>query len=147
MAGMRILLQRLLNEQGQGRKTLPHIGMAGRQPHPHARWNRDHPRSSSAAMMRTSAAVSTSTRTRTVRPPAIRISIVSGFADEIAAGKNGAGKAMGTKLGLGTSGLSSAFLQRNNKLGLIPWRRATAEMFGQFPDASATIAAFSAADH
>jgi hypothetical protein len=36
--------------------------------------------------------------------------------------------------------------QRNSRLGLIPWRRATAEMFAQLPDASATIAAFFAAD-
>jgi hypothetical protein len=88
-----------------------------------------------------------SARTRTVRPPAIKMSIVSDFAAGSAIDKDGAGKATGTKAGIEASGLSSAFRQRNNKLELIPWRRATAEMFTQFPDASATIAAFSAADH
>ena len=146
MAGMRILLQRLLDEEGQGRKTLPHIGMAGRKPDPHARRNRDHPRPSSATIIRTSAAGSTSVLTRTVRPPAIRISIVPGFAGAMAAGKDGAAKATGTKAGIGVSGVSSALLQRNKRLGLIPCRRATAEMFRQFPEASATIAAFSASD-
>src|SRR5262245_14308373 len=42
MAAEWIALQNLLHLQRQRRKALPHVGVAGRKPHPHARRKRDH---------------------------------------------------------------------------------------------------------
>src|SRR5262245_17961018 len=66
------------------------IRVAGRQPHAHGaaadgvRRHRDHPRASSASMMRTSAAVSMSDPTRTMRPPSSTIPIVPGLGSVLA---------------------------------------------------------------
>ena len=77
-----------------------HIGMPRCQPHAHSTVgdglcrNRDHRPASNAVIIRTSAAVSTSAPTRTVRPPAITISMVLGLAGE---GAPGGGSSTGTK--------------------------------------------------
>ena len=42
VAGERVLLQRLLGLRRQRREPAPHVGHSRRQPHPRARWNRDH---------------------------------------------------------------------------------------------------------
>src|SRR6516164_2632450 len=42
IAGMRIALQPLLDLQGQPVHPAPHIGVPGRDPHPHTGGNRDH---------------------------------------------------------------------------------------------------------
>lgn len=44
VSAQRVPPQHLLHLQGQGREAFPHIGVAGRQPHSHARGNRDHRR-------------------------------------------------------------------------------------------------------
>src|SRR3546814_14098414 len=49
MAAQRIPPQHLLHLQGKRWEALAHIGVAGRQPHPHARGNRDHRRRPSAS--------------------------------------------------------------------------------------------------
>src|SRR5690606_4370701 len=63
----------LLHHQRKTRKALPHVGVACRQPHPHAVRTRDH-RDSSASSTRRSASASTSRSTRTRRPPPSSIS-------------------------------------------------------------------------
>src|SRR5580698_11620562 len=55
MSAMRILLQLLLNHQGQAVEALTHVRMAGRQPHPHAGRKRDHRRRSPWASAPTAA--------------------------------------------------------------------------------------------
>src|SRR6516165_8125581 len=77
MTAQRITLQNLLDLQGQGRKTLPHIGVAGRQPHPHAGRQRDHRGrpSDSAATAAVSVAASTEPVIRIRTPAANSISI------------------------------------------------------------------------
>src|SRR3954451_3573161 len=64
MAAVRITPERLLHEQGQTIEALAHVRVTRREPHPHARWDRDH---RSPARM-------PSTATRVVRStgPAIR---------------------------------------------------------------------------
>src|SRR5437764_1379915 len=42
VAAQRVAMQDLLNLQRQGRKALPHVGIAGREPYPHAGRQRDH---------------------------------------------------------------------------------------------------------
>ena len=44
MPAVRIAPERLLHQQRQAVKALAHVGVAGRQPHPHAARNRDHRR-------------------------------------------------------------------------------------------------------
>ena len=74
MSAQRIAPQHLLHQQRQTRKALPHIGVTGRQPYPHAARKRDHARSSTART-RASAAESTPLSTTTRRPHANTISI------------------------------------------------------------------------
>ena len=52
----RITPQRLLNHERQSIKSLTHVGMAGRQPHPRAARHRDHRRRLPFASAFTSAA-------------------------------------------------------------------------------------------
>jgi hypothetical protein len=62
---MRIGLELLLHEQRERRKSLPHVGVTGRQPHAHTRWERNHARPSAETMRATRAALAdSSTRTR-----------------------------------------------------------------------------------
>src|SRR4029078_8257491 len=61
-----ICLEGLLNQEREALIALPHIGMATRQPDPHAAWHRDH-RRSSTAITRPSAAASTPASTM-IRP-------------------------------------------------------------------------------
>src|SRR5262249_43305508 len=46
IAGVRVALQPLLYLQGQAVHAAPHVGVAGGEPHAHARGNRDHRRTS-----------------------------------------------------------------------------------------------------
>src|ERR1700733_3166657 len=55
MTAMRILLQLLLNHQGQAVEALTHVRMAGRKPHPYAGRKRDHRRRSPWASAATAA--------------------------------------------------------------------------------------------
>src|SRR3546814_14381249 len=74
---LRVPPQHLLHLQRQGREALAHIGVAGRQPHPHTRGNRNHRRrpSASAATAAVSVAWSTAPVLRLRAPPANSISI------------------------------------------------------------------------
>jgi hypothetical protein len=65
---MRVVLQRLLHHQRKAIKSLAHVGVAGRQPHPDARRNRDH-RRDSALTTRASDDASTSAPTTIRSPP------------------------------------------------------------------------------
>ena len=121
---------------------------------------RNHRPVSSAAMMRMSAAVSTSAPTRTVRPPLITISMVLGLA---AAGVSGGGSIMGTKCCTVAGGVPGDFeagllvsapfagapalarrsrRHRNSRLACTPCRRATADREAPGTSTSATIACF-----
>src|SRR4051794_7621392 len=74
IASVRVAAERLLHLQRQPVHTLAHIGPADRQPHPHARGNRDHRRSNTSSTRR-SVAAWTPSLTRTRYPPANTISI------------------------------------------------------------------------
>ena len=71
---MRVVLQRLLHHQRKAIKSLAHVGVAGRQPHPDARRNRDN-RRDSALTTRASDDASTSAPTTIRSPPMSTISI------------------------------------------------------------------------
>src|SRR5215831_286572 len=77
MAAERIAVQDLLNLQSQRWKALPHVGIAGREPYPHAGRQRDHRSrpSVSAAITAFSVAASTAPVIRTRTPAASSISI------------------------------------------------------------------------
>src|SRR5436190_23115529 len=74
LSAQRIAPQYLLHLQRQARKALPHIGVTGGQPYPHAARNRDHGRSSTART-RASTAASTALSTTTRRPHISTMSI------------------------------------------------------------------------
>src|SRR5215204_1564580 len=76
VAAQGIVAQHLLNLQRQGRKSFAHIRVPGRQPHPHARRDRDH-RRSRTSRMRDKAAALTPDPTMMRRPRASTISIRS----------------------------------------------------------------------
>src|SRR5271156_1875323 len=78
VAAVRIALERLLNHKGQRVHTATHVGVAGRNPHPYPRSNRDHRRrpSASTATAAVSAAASTAPVIRIRAPVANSISIV-----------------------------------------------------------------------
>ena len=125
---------------------------------------------SRTSTMRFKAAVSTLAPTRTSRPLPSSISMRSSCCARSAFGRvsdrlePAVGEASGTADSVRTDGKArvigmkagavvpvSASLanrrQRNRRLGLIPWRRATAEMFTSGRDASATIDCFSSSLH
>ncbi len=77
MPAQRIVTQYLLNLQRQARKTLPHVGVAGRKPHPYASRNRNH-RRTRTANTRASAVASTPWSTTTRCPQFRMISIRPG---------------------------------------------------------------------
>ncbi len=104
-------------------------------------------------MMRTSAAVSTSALTRTVRPPAIVISMLSDLGNEGLAGSGGGGKDSGTNAGAdcdgadGTGFAPNTRRHLNNRLALRPWQRATSETDPPAASTSPTIARYCARVH
>src|SRR3546814_4520681 len=67
MPAQRIPPQHLPHLQGKRWEALTHIGVAGREPHPHARGNRDHRRRHSARAATAAGSVAWSTA------PAIRL--------------------------------------------------------------------------
>src|ERR1700753_4276020 len=71
---VRIAAEPFLDLQREPVHAAPHIRGAGRQPNPHARQNRDHPRSTPST--RRKAAAVTSPPTRMVVPSASLISMV-----------------------------------------------------------------------
>src|SRR3954452_20578507 len=79
-----VVLQDLLHLQSQARKAAPHIGMARRQPHSHARRDRDHRSVSSPRMIRSKTETSTLWSTITRRPFAVTISKVPVIAGAVA---------------------------------------------------------------
>src|SRR5437868_6249387 len=80
VAAMRIALEGFLHPQGQRVHPAAHVGVAGRNPHPHPGGNRDHRRHSSASAATTAvtAAASTAPVIRIRAPAANSISIVPG---------------------------------------------------------------------
>src|SRR6202035_4371693 len=77
VTAQRIAPQYLLHLQRQARKTLPHVGVPGCQPHPHVTRHRDHGRSSTART-RASTTGSTPLSTITLCPCTNTISIRPG---------------------------------------------------------------------
>src|SRR5581483_4307345 len=77
VAAQRVAMKDLLDLQGQRRKALPHVGIAGREPYPHAGRQRDHRGrpSVSAATTAVSVAASTAPVIRIQAPAANSISI------------------------------------------------------------------------
>src|SRR3954469_13585455 len=147
LSAQRIAPQYLLHLQRQARKALPHVGVTGRQPDPHAARNRDHGSVSSPRMIRSSISTSTSQSTITRRPFAITISIrrqpvavpFSGCSGTITAGTNP---------GMSPSRPSRYALRQANRSWLeIPCRRAVADASRGAEILSSTIRSFSAADH
>src|ERR1700704_1031790 len=147
LPAQRITSQHLLHLQRQARKALPHVGVTGRQPHPHAARNRDHGRVSSPRMIRSRVSTSMSQSTITRRPFALTISIrpqpgplpFSGCSATIIAGTNPP---------MSPSCPSRYALRQANSSWLeIPCRRAVAEASRGPEKLSSTIRSFSAADH
>src|SRR5215207_1939446 len=148
MAGVRITPERLLHEQGQAVEAFAHVRVPRREPHPHTGRNRDHRRP--ARMPSTAAMVARSTgpAIRT-RPPAHSTSTTPPRLSSGGRGvSTGVGSTSGTKAGAGggsagCSGCRSSRRHRNSKLGVIPCRRATAEIEPVARCASSTMARFS----
>src|SRR3954451_3488081 len=74
MAAQRVLAKHFLTQQRHVREPSAHIRVAGRQPHPHARRDRDHRRSSPRAI-RTTASTSAPGPKTTRSPLGLTISI------------------------------------------------------------------------
>src|SRR6266852_8664862 len=149
---MRITLQSLLDSQSQGLHAATHIRVAGRDPHPNDRGNRNHRRDRTLTT-RANAAASTSAPTITRSPPASAISIRP-------AGVAGVGEVVGTGPGPITAGTKVAALavpieatapnarrQVNSMLAFTSWRRATIDTDAPSSNVSATIRRFSSSDH
>src|SRR4051794_17831338 len=79
-----IVLEHFLHAQSQGRKATPHVRMARRQPHSHARRERDQRSVSSPRMIRSKTTTSTLWSTITRRPFAVTISKVPVIAGAVA---------------------------------------------------------------
>src|SRR4051812_20641958 len=148
MAAVRITPERLLHEQGQTIEALAHVRVPRREPHPHAGRNRDHRRPATIPSTATTVARSTGPAIRT-RPPAHSTSTTPPRLSSGGRGVSaGAGSTSGTKAGAGggsadCSGSRSSRRHRNSKLGVIPYRRATAEIESLARCASSTMARFS----
>ena len=148
MAAVRLTPERLLHEQGQPIEALAHVRVARGQPHPHTGRNRDLRRP--ARMPSTAAMVARSTgpAIRT-RPPAHSTSTTPPRLSSGGRGiSTGAGSASGTKAGAGERSAEGACCRssrrhRNKRLGVIPCRRATAEIESVARCASSTMARFS----
>src|SRR6202161_3820524 len=89
VAAVRVSRERFLHQQAQRVHAATHIGVAGRNPHPHARCNGDHRKrpSASAATAAFSVAASTEPVIRIPAPAANSISI----APPLLAGASGQG--------------------------------------------------------
>src|ERR1051326_8168521 len=144
---VRIALQLLLHQQRQAIEALAHVGVAGRQPHPHAARDRDHRGRAifaSPAIRAETIAGSAAPVIRMRVPPANSISIVDGVAADAAA----AGTiATGENVSRAPAGAHSCCRHRNNWLVWIPAARATSEADAPGASAAATIRSFSARDH
>ena len=128
MSAQWILAQHLLHLEGQTRKSAPHIGVAGRQPHPHTGGDREHrpglppaaslvePLQSRRSTMRFKAAVSTPAPTRTSRPLPSSISMRSSCCIRFGSGRvsdmlePAVGEASGTADPVHTDGKASVIV-------------------------------------
>src|SRR4051812_45571231 len=148
MAAVRITPERLLHEQGQTIEALAHVRVTRREPHPHAGRDRDHRRPARMPSTATRVVRSTGPTIRT-RPPAHSTSTTPPRLSSGGRGvSTGAGSTSGTKAGAGgaaagCSGSRSSRRHRNKRLGVIPCRRATAEIELVARCASSTMARFS----
>src|SRR5207302_1820690 len=99
VAAMRVALEGFLHQHGQRVHAAAHVGVAGRNPHPHARRNGDHRGrpSASAATAAFSVAASTVPVIRIRVPAANSISIVPPPADWTGPGIASATTIAGTK--------------------------------------------------
>src|SRR5215203_3500347 len=133
MAAVGIALERLLHEQGQAVEALAHVRVARGQPHPHTGRNRDHRRPARMPSTATRVVRSTGPAIRT-RPPAHSTSTTPLRLSSGGRGvSTGAGSTSGTKAGAGGGSVDcpggrSSRRHRNKRLGVIPCRRATAEI-------------------
>src|SRR3954468_5354097 len=152
MAGVRITPERLLHEQRQAIEAFAHVRVARGQPDPHAGRNRDHRRPTRMPRTATRVSRSTGPAIRT-RPPAHSTSTTPPLAGGECGGSAGEGSASGTKAGAGGGSAGggsaegaccrSSRRHRNKRLGVIPCRRATAEIELVARCASSTMARFS----
>src|SRR3954447_9746401 len=144
MAGVRITPERLLHEQRQAIEALAHVRVTRGEPHPHAGRNRDHRRPTTMPRTATMVSRSTGPAIRT-RPPAHSTSTTPPLAGGECGGSAGEGSASGTKAGAGGGSAEGACCRssrrhRNKRLGVIPCRRATAEIDPVARCASSTMA-------
>src|SRR3954470_21117530 len=147
MAAVRITPERLLHEQGQTIEALAHVRVPRREPHAHTGRNRDHRRPATIPSTATTVSRSTGPAIRT-RPPAHSTSPTPPLAGGECGGSAGEGSASGTKAGAGGGSAEGACCRssrrhRNKGLGVIPCRRATAEIDPVARCASSTMARFS----
>src|SRR4051812_15850081 len=148
MAAVRITPERLLHEQGQTIEALAHVRVPRREPHAHTGRNRDHRRPATIPSTATTVARSTGPAIRT-RPPAHSTSTTPPRLSSGGPGvSTGAGSTSGTKAGAGGGSVDcpgdrSSRRHRNKRLGVIPCRRATAEIELVARCASSTMARFS----
>jgi len=149
-----VVLEHLLHAESQARKAAPHVGVASRQPYPHARGIGNH-RRSRASTMRRSASTSTPASTMTRRPlvnsTSIRCSV------ESAGALRGESAADGTGLSSATTALtkpasdlarfaSKSLRQVTSRERDRPYRRAVAATRRGSDMLSKTIRAFSSSD-
>src|SRR5262245_8895231 len=146
MPAVRITPQRLLHQQRQSIKTLAHVGVPGRQPHPRPARGRDRHRraAASAAITADTVAGSTAPVIRTRAPPANSIST----APAVATGGTGAGAIVtAANVNSPPARLHRSRRQRYNWLVWIPAARATSDAIAPGSSEAATILSFSARDH
>src|SRR5262245_20902562 len=159
MPAQRVMMENLLHLQGQRRKALPHVGVAGRKPHPYAGRQRDHCCRPSASAV--TAAVSVALSTAPVIAPVIRIRVP--FANSISMVPP-LGNAVGEAIAASGSETTTAGTKpicwstapfcstRNNRRHCnsndreIPYRRAVAEIWRGACKLSSTILSFSSSD-
>lgn len=153
MAAQRVAMQNPLDLQRQDRKTLAHVGVAGRKPHPHADRQRDHrgrlPPSASTAAANSAASTKPVIR---IRAPVVNsISIVpppgTSSADAGIAGTDSATTTAGTKP---TCCSAVPVCSARNDRGrcsscerAMPYRRAVADTWRGPCKLSSTILSFS----
>src|ERR1700684_1602580 len=153
VAAVRVSRERFLHQQGQRVHAATHIGVAGRNPHPHARRNGDHRSrpSASAATAVFSVAVSTGPVIRIRTPAANSISIdppPPAGATGQGVGPDSATTIAGTKPGWAASFGSGRNdrRQRSSNEREMPYRRAVAAIWRGACKLSRTILSFSSSD-
>src|SRR5713226_8819551 len=147
-------MQDLLDLQGQRRKALPHVRIAGREPHPHAGWQRGHRcrPSASAATAAVSVAASTAPVIRIRTPATNSISIAPPLAEPAGAGaaSDPGATIAGTKpICCSAASLRSARNARRHRISHdrdMPYRRAVAEICRGVCKLSRTFLSFSSSD-